>query len=608
MTTNVTPYCAIGPYDITSIVYYDGIESSGGGAGVEEILAPTRNYAEVRYKGRSPKKYKIRASSADRATIETFLETLNTCDEDDEFYPFDADRFGLIASAHGALSKLRVLNGDLYYDATAEIVCREPWLLGPSQGMTLANSVALPAVSSALTNDGNEGAPIRYLQASGDADIGAAPVPVDISARASDNMVVVCDSSKYIYYSNGPCWVKLPGLAKKVSISNDGLVIIGSDDYPYRYVDNEWVCISTDMTITDISLSDDGTIYAISSSKAWKISDGGWVDLGGELSTIAAKYVDMVYGIGMDNCVWYYDGSWHQFDATTVTDLSVGSGGEIFTIQSGVAYYWATDHWIGFGGSSLLKIAGPGAGLTWAYSAGAIYRWNTGTSSWDTITGGTASYVEDLAVRITPGTSTTEYDRSLPLCDMMLRDDLLELGWRGELYHSYETDFSSLWGEISIDLHGLTSGGSITSEVLTLADGDYMMIPFYGPNPIAGDPGSAYMELEVSALTGDGATCWYALAEDLSDMTEIDHDELVVGKNTIHVPDLEGEGYVAIGIQAAASGSVSLTNFKSLVKRYIAPQEIPSAEPLESFKVRVEASAGTQLSFLEVEYNDRYYY
>lgn len=389
--TNVPVYCAIGSYDIGSIVQADGVSSSGGSVKVDEISVPGRSWADIRNNGRRQKKYIVEVISLDRDAIETFLETVNTAEEDDPFYPYDAQRFGEIALASASVKETEIAAGGYnFYRAVAEITCREPWLYGPAQGVAFAYDVALNAVSAALTNAGNESAPIRYLQASGD-------------------------------------------------------------------------------------------------------------------------YVS-------------------------------------------------------------------------------------------------AAYVENLSIRITPGTSTIEHDRELALCDKMLRDDLLELGWRGEVSHSWQTEMEKLWSEIALDVHGKVSGGSITDEILTLDNDDYLMIPFYGPLPISGEAGAVYLELYVTALTGDGATCQVALETDLSDIATVTHDTLVVGKNIIYIPDLEGEGHVAIGIKAATAGSVSLSKVKGMVKRYVAPSEVPAADPLEAFKVRIESTAGTQLAFLQVDYNDRYYY
>lgn len=392
MVTSVTPYCQIHGYDFGSIIYRDGVESSGGAAGVEEIAVPGRNYADIRSKGRTPKRYKIRARSADREEIEAFLYEVNAAPEDSEFYPYDAERFGLIASAHAYMSGRKITaSGTNFYEATAEIVCRESWLYGADQGLDFTYDVALPYTSELLENEGHDPAPITYMQASGD-------------------------------------------------------------------------------------------------------------------------YVS-------------------------------------------------------------------------------------------------SSYVEDLSLRITLGTSSAEHDREIALCEKMLRDDIFEVGWRKkEIVHSWEADMGKSMANLSTDVHSKTSGGAVAGSVMTLDNSDYLMIPFYGPLQISGSPGAASLELEVSALTGDGATCQVALNTDISDIIEVDHDELVVGANVIPIPDLQGEGHVAIGIKAAASGSVSLTGLKGSVKRYIAPQKIPWADPTEEFKIRVESTAGTYLAFLQVCYNDRYWY
>jgi len=385
----VSKYCAVWDYDISDVVFSDGVTSSNGGAGVEEITVPGRSYGDVRVKGRQPKRYRIRARSWDRAELEILARTLNTCPEDSEFYPYDSERFGIIASCHGGVKAVDLVRGGKnFYEVEGEIVCREAWLYGPDQGLDIQWDTVLPWTSDALTNNGHERSPIGYMQCSG--------------ARIS-------------------------------------------------------------------------------------------------------------------------------------------------------------------------------------------------------------TYTEDLSVRITPGTSSAEHDRELILCEKMLRGDLLEMGWRGEVYHTFDADLQSL-PILTLDVHGKVSGGSITSGVLTLDNSDYLMIPFYGPLPIYGEPKAATIELTVDALTGDGATIWKASETDLSDAEEIDHDDLVVGQNTIYIPDVAGEEHLAIGVKAAAAGSVSISALKGMVKRYVAPSKIPYADPDEAFKIRVECTAGQRLEFLHVCYNDRFWY
>ncbi len=329
MSTLVEGYCAIFDYDFSDIVYTEGVDPSGGAAAVEEITVAGRNYADVRGKGRQPKKYKVKARSLDRDEIETFLRTCNTLPDEAEFFPFDAERMGYIASAFAALQPVqRAANGYNFYEATAEITCREAWLYGPDQGIPFGWYMASPAVSAVLTNDGHERSPISYMQFSGD--------------------------------------------------------------------------------------------YA-------------------------------------------------------------------------------------------------------------------------------GDYIEDLSVRIVLDGASGK-DRVLAICDKMLRADIYEVGWRGEARHSYETDFSKPLSAISDDLHGLISGGIWGPDRLLLSNGDYLMIPFYGPLPVAGTPGAVSLQLDIEA--GGGGAVQVAEEIDLSDMAEVSHDDLVVGSQTISIPDLQGKGLAIIGVKA----------------------------------------------------------
>ncbi|MFA7164620.1 MAG: hypothetical protein WC124_02070 [Desulfoplanes sp.] len=334
MATYTDGYCAIYDYDFSSIVYKEGVDLSGGAAAVEEIPVAGRNYADVRSKGRQPKRYKVKARSKDRDEIEIFFRTCNTLPVDAEFYPFDAERSGYVASAHASLVGPRKWGtGQNFYEAVAEIVCREAWLCGPDQGIDFLWWEPLPSVSALLTNNGHERSPISYMQCSGD-------------------------------YAGG--------------------------------------------------------------------------------------------------------------------------------------------------------------------------------------------YVEDLSVRITTESSTTKRDRELALCDKLLRADLFELGWRGEARHTYDQDFGKPLSEISVDLHGLTSGGAWSANRLCLSNGDYLMVPFYGPLPVSGDAGAVSLQLDIESIGGTGGAVQVAEEIDLSDMSEVAHDDLVVGSQIIPIPDMEGKGLVAIGIKADA--------------------------------------------------------
>ncbi len=91
--------------------------------------------------------------------------------------------------------------------------------------------------------------------------------------------------------------------------------------------------------------------------------------------------------------------------------------------------------------------------------------------------------------------------------------------------------------DIVLDFHSKYSGGVIyTSGLLTLWNNEYIMIPFYGPLPISGEPGSAVIEFYVNSLTGDQPAVQVAREISLSDMQPVDHDDIVVGFNRIEIP------------------------------------------------------------------------
>lgn len=395
MVLYTVPYCSINGTDFSSIVYSQGVEPSGGELPVEEITMPGRNYADIRTKGRSAKKYKVRARSTDRDAIEAFLEAVNSAPVNSKFYPYEASRFGLIASAYAGLKAPQPWGaGYNFYEAEAEITCREPWLLGPDKGLAYATYPTMSWVSGVFVNEGHCKAPIRYLRAQG-----------------------------------------------------------------------------------------------------------------------------------------YYDA---------------------------------------------------------------------------------AGYVEYLRTRIHPPASTFETDRRLFLCDKMMREDLFEFGWAvpGGAQHSWTARMDSTLAKLNVDLHGNVSGGDLTSGILTLDNSDYLMMPFYGPLPVSGEPDAVSISAYVTAFSGYRGTVAVATETNLSDLAAVYQDAWVVGWNTIHIPDLAGKGFVAIGIKASSAGSISMSYLKGTVKRYVAPSKIPAAEVDEAYKLRMECDSTkcTQLRYGEVLVNDRYYY
>ncbi len=215
-------------------------------------------------------------------------------------------------------------------------------------------------------------------------------------------------------------------------------------------------------------------------------------------------------------------------------------------------------------------------------------------------------YTDDLTFYLLgPDGSTVLH--SLELCDILMRLDAFRLTHidpeRYQAEHYYEADLQRAWADISVDLHGKTSGGSLASGVLTLDDGDYFYMPFYGPLKATWD---SYLEIWASSVANT-VTARVAFETDLSDAADISQT-LTPGYNKIYIPDVEGEDFVAIGIKAAAgaTNSISLTGFKGTVHRYVPYSANMFVEPDDGFYVKLDdgASSNKKLSAVELLYRN----
>jgi hypothetical protein len=214
-------------------------------------------------------------------------------------------------------------------------------------------------------------------------------------------------------------------------------------------------------------------------------------------------------------------------------------------------------------------------------------------------------YTDDLTLSILAADGTTILDQIL-LCGLLMRGDHWRLDRWGRIEHYYQSNLSQAWADISTDLHGITSGGSISSGVLTLDNGDYFYIPFRGssyPLPATED---CYIELWISALANDVSVV-AAFETDRSDAFDVDYN-LKVGYNKVYIPDCEGEDFMAIGVLAAsgAANTISLTGFRGTVHRYIPYSRLLKIDPGDAFYLKLDDLAGSnkKISVVELAYRD----
>jgi len=214
-------------------------------------------------------------------------------------------------------------------------------------------------------------------------------------------------------------------------------------------------------------------------------------------------------------------------------------------------------------------------------------------------------YTDDLTLYVLAADGTTILDQ-IELCDMLMRGDHWRLDRWGRIEHYYQSNLAQSWSDIAVDLLGLTFGGSISSGILTLSNGEAFYVPFYGssyPLPATED---CYIELWVSALANDVSVV-AAFETDLSDWFDVDYT-LKIGYNKIYIPDCEGNDFVAVGVRTefGATNTVSLTGFRGTVHRYIPYSRLLKIDPGDAFYLKLDDAAGSnkKISAVELAYRD----
>ncbi|OPX80440.1 MAG: hypothetical protein A4E45_00060 [Methanosaeta sp. PtaB.Bin039] len=218
------------------------------------------------------------------------------------------------------------------------------------------------------------------------------------------------------------------------------------------------------------------------------------------------------------------------------------------------------------------------------------------------------NYATDLTFSIVPDDDHTPTDRSIELCDKLMRRDQFEVDRFGFIEHEYETNFPMSYSQFQNDLHGSSfvnygTGGSIAENAFVMAASAKLIMPFYGPLPIC-EPNPVF-ELDITSLTGT-PDIKVAFETNLSDLAAIDHDALVVGENVIKIPDCIAEDFVAIGVTTGAGEGLTISRVRGAVSRYIPASQMPLTDPDETFHLQVNAGGSAALLGLICTYRDIY--
>lgn len=205
----------------------------------------------------------------------------------------------------------------------------------------------------------------------------------------------------------------------------------------------------------------------------------------------------------------------------------------------------------------------------------------------------------------------TELQGYIELCAKMMRNDRFEVNRWGEVVHSYETDFPMSYANLQKDLQGSTymnygSGGSIAYQALHLGTSGKILMPLWGPLPIAASP-LPYVEVWVTAITGSPVV-QAATQSDLSDIADWS-GALHLGYNKVYIPFASGMTNLFMGITTDGSSQITISKIKGCLSRYIAPSSWYQVDPGETFSITAwRLSGGSTVALIELCYRDIFYY
>lgn len=197
-------------------------------------------------------------------------------------------------------------------------------------------------------------------------------------------------------------------------------------------------------------------------------------------------------------------------------------------------------------------------------------------------------------------------DRYLLLATKLMAEDAFEVDRWGHVRHTYRAPLAvTTYATLQSDLWGATycSGGSITSQILTIGNSGKLIMPLSGPLPVSGE--NPFIELTITALTGNPSIKAGVLS-DLSDLATIT-TSLQVGYNKIYIPGYLAKTDLYFGIVCGVSDSISISALKGVVNRYIAKSSMPLIAVGETVQAQVGNATGATVDQLYLSYRDLFW-
>jgi hypothetical protein len=149
------PYCEINGLVCTEQV--SSVELDGADMDTSTQALAGRKYGEITDKGRNPRKITIKTRFLTEEDLDEFIAHINSLPDDCEAYPFRDDRCCYVKKAYAVVASPEpaTINGEYttFFRGKAVLHTREPWMYGIEKGLRYESPQALP-VTSSLAHEG----------------------------------------------------------------------------------------------------------------------------------------------------------------------------------------------------------------------------------------------------------------------------------------------------------------------------------------------------------------------------------------------------------------------------------------------------------------------
>jgi hypothetical protein len=175
-------------------------------------------------------------------------------------------------------------------------------------------------------------------------------------AAASDGTTLATSSvNQSIWQYVSGKWTQIPGAAKQIAVVNKSNIWgIGLDNNLYQFNGNNWTEVG--YNVNSVGVGSDGSVVVttIGNQAVWEYVSGKWILLPGQLKQVAVVNKSNIWGIGLDNNVYQFNGSVWTKVGVNVDAIAAGSDGTVLVANNANQSIWqyvSVNNWVSVPGS-----------------------------------------------------------------------------------------------------------------------------------------------------------------------------------------------------------------------------------------------------------------